>query len=127
MNVLVFQEDKLKEAAAAAYTYYITNQDDKRVIENLQYYRSQAGVTEEDFVDLERRPHQVIHSGFPQLFYACWVIFHDFRCFFSKLTFSKNSFRNSISVSNNLDPDQALHSFCPAWSRYNLFADVIGR
>ena len=27
--------------------------------------------------------------------------------FFSKSTFSKNSFRNTISVSNRLDPDQA--------------------
>ena len=26
--------------------------------------------------------------------------------FFSKLTFSKNSFRNTIGVSNDLDPDQ---------------------
>ena len=26
--------------------------------------------------------------------------------FFSKLTFSKNSFRNAIGSSNNLDPDQ---------------------
>ena len=27
--------------------------------------------------------------------------------FFFKLTFSKKSFRNTITVSNNLDPDQA--------------------
>ena len=30
--------------------------------------------------------------------------------FFSKLTFSENSFRNSIRVSNGLDPDQYRHS-----------------
>ena len=31
-------------------------------------------------------------------------------CFcFSKLTYSKNSFRNTIRVSNSLDPDQARH------------------
>ena len=29
--------------------------------------------------------------------------------FFSKSTFSKNSFRNTIIVSNRLDPDQARH------------------
>ena len=29
-------------------------------------------------------------------------------CFFSKLTFSKNYFRNTISVSNSLDPDPTL-------------------
>ena len=28
---------------------------------------------------------------------------------FSKSTFSKNSFRNTINVSNSLDPDQARH------------------
>ena len=32
-------------------------------------------------------------------FIVCW--------FFSKLTFSKNSFRNTIRVSNSLDPNQA--------------------
>ena len=29
--------------------------------------------------------------------------------FFSKLTLSKNSFRNTTRVSNSLDPDQARH------------------
>ena len=35
--------------------------------------------------------------------------------FLSKLTFIKNSqsFRNTIKVSNNLDPDQDRHSVCP--------------
>ena len=33
--------------------------------------------------------------------------------FFSNLTFSKNSFRNLISVSNSLDPDQAQHYVGP--------------
>ena len=53
----------------------------------------------------------VNHSHF-----ACWVIFYTFAvvCWlFSKLTFSKNSFRNTISVSNSLDPDQARHSVGP--------------
>ena len=31
------------------------------------------------------------------------------RFFFSKLTFSKNYFGNTIRVSNSLDPDQARH------------------
>ena len=41
---------------------------------------------------------------------ANWVILHAFLSsadFFSKLTFWKNSFRNTIRMSNNLDPDQA--------------------
>ena len=39
----------------------------------------------------------------------------NFPAFFcrSKSTFSKNSFRNRISVSNSLDPDQARHSVGP--------------
>ena len=32
---------------------------------------------------------------------------------FSKLTFSKNYFGNTIRVSNGLDPDQAQHSVGP--------------
>ena len=31
----------------------------------------------------------------------------------SKLTFSRNSFRNTISVSNGLDPDQDQHFVSP--------------
>ena len=33
--------------------------------------------------------------------------------FFSKLTFSKTSFRNTIRVSNSSDPDQDRHSVGP--------------
>ena len=33
--------------------------------------------------------------------------------FYSKSTFSKNSFRNSTRVSNGLDPDQDQHSVGP--------------
>ena len=40
--------------------------------------------------------------------------------YFSKLTFSKNYFRNIVRVSNSLDPDQA-------WSGSKLFAKVISR
>ena len=39
-----------------------------------------------------------------------WVILHTFYyllIFFSKLTFSKNSFKNNFRFSNSLDPDQA--------------------
>ena len=42
--------------------------------------------------------------------YLMRVIFHVVLLsadFFSKLVFSKNSFRNTIRVSNILDPDQA--------------------
>ena len=48
-------------------------------------------------------------GGFLVEHFACWVIFHafvDVSGFFSKLTLSKNSFRNTIRVSNGLDPDQ---------------------
>ena len=33
--------------------------------------------------------------------------------FFSKLTIYRNSFRNTIKVSNSLDPDQAQHFVGP--------------
>ena len=42
--------------------------------------------------------------------------FHDYLSsadFFSKFTYLKNSFRNTIKVSNGLDPDQAQHSVGP--------------
>ena len=48
--------------------------------------------------------------------FASWVIFHAFLSsadFFSKSTFSKNSFRNTIRVSNSLDQDQVRHFVGP--------------
>ena len=39
---------------------------------------------------------------------------------FSKSTFSKNSFRNTIIVSNSLDPDQARHFVGPDLDPYCL-------
>ena len=48
--------------------------------------------------------------------FAYRVIFQAFlpsADFFSKSTFSKNSFRNTIRVSNSLDPDQAQHFVGP--------------
>ena len=40
--------------------------------------------------------------------------------FFSKLTFSQNSFRNTIRVSNGLDPDQDQHGVGPDLSLNSL-------
>ena len=48
---------------------------------------------------------------------ACWVIcyinFIESVDLFSKSAFLNNSFRNTIRVSNNLDPDQARHFVGP--------------
>ena len=60
--------------------------------------------------------------NFSCYFAACW--------FFSQWTFSKNSFRNTIRVSNRLNPDQALHfvgpDLCPIYLQ-RLSADDISR
>ena len=47
---------------------------------------------------------------------AYWEILHDFLLsayFFFKINFWKNSFRNTIRVSNSLDRDQARHFVGP--------------
>ena len=49
-------------------------------------------------------------------FLASSDFYHSFLAsadFFFKITFSKNSFRDTIRVSNNLDPDQARHFVGP--------------
>ena len=43
--------------------------------------------------------------------YVCWDFIHDFLP--SADFFSKNSFRNTIRLSNSLDPDQAPHFVGP--------------
>lgn len=54
-----WQEGKLAQAAAAAYTYFINHQDDSNTLGNLQYYRTLSEISKKDFVDLERKPYQV--------------------------------------------------------------------
>ena len=42
--------------------------------------------------------------------------------FFSKLTFSRNSFKNTIRVSNSLNPDQDQHFVSPGPEVIKLFS-----
>ena len=42
-----------------------------------------------------------------------FLAFYRLLIFFSKSSFSKNYFRNTIRVSNSLDPDQARHFVGP--------------
>ena len=61
--------------------------------------------------DTSSSRHTVSYWSVSMLF-AYWIISACFIVvcwFFSKSTFSKNYFRNIISVSNSLDPDRARH------------------
>lgn len=49
----------LDKAVAAAHTFFLANPDHLEMRQNLDYYRMMAGVKEEDFKDLEERPHMV--------------------------------------------------------------------
>ena len=42
-----------------------------------------------------------------------FMIFCGLQIYFKKLTFSKTSFRNTIRVSNSLDPDQVRQNVGP--------------
>ena len=58
--------------------------------------------------------HLISHTQGQIELFAYWVILHAFLTsadFFK--TFSKNNFRNTIRVSNSLDPDQARHFVGP--------------
>ena len=48
-------------------------------------------------------------------YFACWVTLHAFlsSALFSKLDFFKNSFRNTIGMSNSLDSHQVQHFVGP--------------
>ena len=45
--------------------------------------------------------------------FVCWVILHAFLLSpaFFKLTFSQTSCRDTVRVSNSLDPDQVIESY----------------
>ena len=61
------------------------------------------------------------------ILFACWVVFlaSFLSADFFKTNFKKNYFRNTIKLSNSLDPDQ--DTFCRCSSGSKLFAKVINR
>ena len=62
-----------------------------------------------------------------QVYPSTLCMLGNFACFFFSppVDWKKKSFRNTISVSNNVDPGQARHY--RAWSGSKLFAKVISR
>ncbi|XP_071350885.1 prolyl 3-hydroxylase 1 [Trachinotus anak] len=57
LQVAYFKINKLDKAVAAANTFFLANPDHMEMKQNLDYYRMMAGVQQEDFKDLEARPH----------------------------------------------------------------------
>ena len=65
-----------------------------------------------------------LHAG---KFFMIFLSFADFiqNWLFQNKNWEIQFFRNTIRVSNSLDPDQAGHLFCQTWSWSKLFAKVI--
>ncbi|KAJ3600248.1 hypothetical protein NHX12_031234 [Muraenolepis orangiensis] len=57
LQVAYFKINKLDKAVAAANTFFLANPEHAEMKQNLDYYKMMAGVREEDFKDLEARPH----------------------------------------------------------------------
>ncbi|KAH9523845.1 hypothetical protein Btru_047201 [Bulinus truncatus] len=53
-----FKLDRLSQAASAAYTYYLANPNDEDTKQNIQFYRDRAGVSEDEFIDMEMLPYK---------------------------------------------------------------------
>uniref|UniRef100_A0A3B4A4N9 procollagen-proline 3-dioxygenase n=1 Tax=Periophthalmus magnuspinnatus TaxID=409849 RepID=A0A3B4A4N9_9GOBI len=68
LQVAYFKIDKLDKAVAAANTFFQANPHHMEMKQNLDYYRMMDGVKEEDFKDLEIKPHMVfiflVHDSF---------------------------------------------------------------
>lgn len=47
------------QAAAAAHTFFVANPGHQEMRQNLEYYQAMVGVREDDFTDLEAKPHLV--------------------------------------------------------------------
>uniref|UniRef100_A0A8C0V450 Prolyl 3-hydroxylase 1 n=1 Tax=Cyanistes caeruleus TaxID=156563 RepID=A0A8C0V450_CYACU len=45
------------QAAAAAHTFFVANPGHQEMRQNLEYYQAMVGVHEDDFTDLEAKPH----------------------------------------------------------------------
>ncbi|KAM9798704.1 prolyl 3-hydroxylase 1 isoform X2 [Syngnathus typhle] len=57
LQVAYFKINQLDKAVAAASTFFRANKDHMEMRQNLDYYGTMSGVRQEDFKDLEARPH----------------------------------------------------------------------
>lgn len=57
LQVAYFKINKLEKAVAAAHTFFVGNPEHMEMRQNLDYYQTMSGVKEEDFKDLEAKPH----------------------------------------------------------------------
>ncbi|XP_025906922.1 prolyl 3-hydroxylase 1 [Nothoprocta perdicaria] len=57
LQVAYFKINKVAKAVAAANTFFVANPEHAEMRQNLEYYQMMAGVKEDDFTDLEARPH----------------------------------------------------------------------
>uniref|UniRef100_A0A2K6ETJ2 procollagen-proline 3-dioxygenase n=1 Tax=Propithecus coquereli TaxID=379532 RepID=A0A2K6ETJ2_PROCO len=57
LQVAYFKINKLEKAVAAAHTFFVGNPEHIEMQQNLDYYQTMSGVKEDDFKDLEAKPH----------------------------------------------------------------------
>uniref|UniRef100_A0A8C5U6U6 procollagen-proline 3-dioxygenase n=1 Tax=Malurus cyaneus samueli TaxID=2593467 RepID=A0A8C5U6U6_9PASS len=57
LQVAYFKMNRPAQAAAAAHTFFVANPGHQEMRQNLEYYQAMVGVREEDFTDLEAKPH----------------------------------------------------------------------
>ncbi|XP_075376709.1 prolyl 3-hydroxylase 1 [Mycteria americana] len=57
LQVAYFKMNRPAQAAAAAHTFFMANPGHQEMRQNLEYYQAMAGVREDDFTDLEAKPH----------------------------------------------------------------------
>ncbi|NXO01979.1 P3H1 hydroxylase, partial [Rhinopomastus cyanomelas] len=57
LQVAYFKMNRPAQAAAAAHTFFVANPGHQEMRQNLNYYQAMAGVREDDFTDLEAKPH----------------------------------------------------------------------
>lgn len=72
------QMNRPAKAASAAHTFFVANPGHQEMRQNLEYYQAMAGVREEDFTDLEAKPHMVRHphlpwANLPKTSLHCWT------------------------------------------------------
>ncbi|NXT65279.1 P3H1 hydroxylase, partial [Chaetops frenatus] len=57
LQVAYFKMNRPAQAAAAAHTFFVANPAHQEMRQNLEYYQAMVGVREDDFTDLEAKPH----------------------------------------------------------------------
>ncbi|XP_021368340.1 prolyl 3-hydroxylase 1-like isoform X2 [Mizuhopecten yessoensis] len=70
LHFCYYKVDRMADATSAAYTFFLKNPDHQDTIDNIQSYRKEFGVKDNEIVDMERKQYKVYRGEGEKAYHA---------------------------------------------------------